>query len=456
VLHRRLIAPAAALLVLAFPFTARAKLVVSDLVLEGPAKTKKEVILSRMHLQPGDPVDFAVLDAARERLFASDLFVSVNVWLDMPREEASRKMYLEEAAEPVDVHVALEEKLSWFIVPMGSLGSGDRSAGLAYGDQNVGGQGIAFLVAAQYGQSKSYVVGGLREPIAAFAPLTYGLAGAFRLEDIRFFDNHRLLMHVPTRVEGGEGQIGWVLTPALRVMIGAMYNRVEVFTLRMDDGSASALAYNPKAGNLVLGQLYLLYDATLAPEGLRRGTRVSLRNEVSSGFWKSDFDYVKVDFQMELYGKVLGTYPSLNLRATLNYPTSERGVPLTQLIRLGGSDLRGYQANEFHGDTLLTLQLEDQVPVLTGLKVPLTTSRLNVAAAAFVDVGTLLDRHPAGIASESAPAAMPKLKDLHTGVGAGVRVLVPGIAIPALKLDVAYGIDVKDVAVVVSIAGGSL
>jgi len=34
--------------------------------------------------------------------------------------------------------------------------------------------------------------------------------------------------------------------------------------------------------------------------------------------------------------------------------------------------------------------------------------------------------------------------------------LVPGVAIPAVKLDVGYGIDVKDYAVTLSIAGGGL
>jgi outer membrane protein assembly factor BamA len=101
---------AVALLSLAFPAAAQAKLVMGQLVLHGITKTKEEAILARMRLQPGDPVDYSVLKAAEERLVASDLFVTVRVWLDMPREQAVQKMYLEERDEPVDVHVTADEK----------------------------------------------------------------------------------------------------------------------------------------------------------------------------------------------------------------------------------------------------------------------------------------------------------------------------------------------------------
>jgi outer membrane protein assembly factor BamA len=235
-----------------------------------------------------------------------------------------------------------------------------------------------------------------------------------------------------------------------------MYNRIGVFSPHGDDPGAAAPAYNARDGNLVVLQLFLLYDDTAAPEGLRRGTRIALKNEISDRFWKSDFDYVKLDFQVELYGHWGPTYPSMVLRSVVNYPTSERGVPITQLLRAGGADLRGYIVNEFHGDTLVLVQLEDQVPVFKGIKVPLTSIKLNVAAAVFVDTGALLERHPGGIAGVTASAPSPAFADFHTGLGAGLRLLVPGVAIPALKVDVAYGIDVKDYAVTVSIAGGGM
>jgi hypothetical protein len=47
-----------------------------------------------------------------------------------------------------------------------------------------------------------------------------------------------------------------------------------------------------------------------------------------------------------------------------------------------------------------------------------------------------------------------KLKDIHASFGGGVRVILPGVAIPAFKVDVGYGIDVHAVGVTISIAGG--
>jgi len=49
-----------------------------------------------------------------------------------------------------------------------------------------------------------------------------------------------------------------------------------------------------------------------------------------------------------------------------------------------------------------------------------------------------------------------KLGDIHASVGGGVRVILPGVVVPALKIDLGYGIDVRDVAVTVSIAGGGI
>jgi outer membrane protein assembly factor BamA len=453
---RPLLLAAAAVLSLSAPVPAQAKLVLGRLVLHGITKTKDDALLARMRLRPGDPIDDAVLKAAEERLVASDLFVTIRVWLDLPREQAVRAMYLEKQPEPVDVHVTGEEKQSWFVFPTGSFGGGDKAAGLVYGDQNQDGHGLQVVAAAQYGESKSYLLAGLRDPIVPFAPLTYAFDVVLRLETFRFYDAHRLVLHVPTRVMGGEGQVGWVVTPTVRAMVGAMYNRIGVFSPQGDDPSAAAPAYNARDGNLVVLQLFLLYDDTAAPEGLRRGTRIALKNEISDRFWKSDFDYVKLDFQVELYGHWGPTYPSMVLRSVINYPTSERGVPITQLLRAGGADLRGYIVNEFHGDTLVLVQLEDQVPVFKGIKVPLTSIKLNVAAAVFVDTGALLERHPGGIAGATASAPSPTFADFHTGLGAGLRLLVPGVAIPALKVDVAYGIDVRDYAVTVSIAGGGM
>jgi hypothetical protein len=139
------------------------------------------------------------------------------------------------------------------------------------------------------------------------------------------------------------------------------------------------------------------------------------------------------------------------LRAALVYPTSERGVPVTETLRAGGSDLRGYQVDEFHGDTLVAMQLEEQVP-LVRLRRPW---RLNFVGAVFADVAALLERHPGGrIVTDPTRriASRPKLDDFHTSVGAGVRLLIPGVAIPAIRVDFGYGIDVRDYAVSFSLA----
>ena len=441
------------------PAPAAARLVVDRVVVRGAAKVTMRVLATRMHLYPGDPVDFAVLSAAEQRLIESDLFSSVRVFIDLPTAEAVRRMYLDDRAYPVEVVVEAVGKHSWFIFPTASFGSGDWAGGLVYADQNFIGRDVQLIGAGQLGQSRSYVFAAFRDPLVAGAPLTYSVSALYRREQIRFFTNHRLLMQVPTTVAGGEGQIGWVLSPHTRALLGVSARHQAVDPAEGLAPDATPLPYNSRSGRILLLQLQFQYDNTRAPEGLRRGVRLLLKNELSDRYWASDFDYYKLETRVELYGRLRWNYPSLVLNAVVDYPTSDRGCPVTELLRIGGPTLRGYLANEFHGDTLVSAQAEDQA-VLLRLRLPWTQVRFIVAGAIFVDAATLLERHPGGTAVP-APGTLPppvrsKLDDIHVSFGGGARIILPGVVIPALKLDVGYGIDVRSVAVTVSIAGGGL
>ena len=77
------------------------------------------------------------LSGAERRLVDRDLFASVRVYVDMPRAEAARRMYVDAEDTVVDVQVELSEKHSWFVAPMGSFGSGDYAGGITYGDRNL-------------------------------------------------------------------------------------------------------------------------------------------------------------------------------------------------------------------------------------------------------------------------------------------------------------------------------
>lgn len=441
------------LVVLLLPGRPEAKLVSRGLVLHGATKTQESTIRALIGLEPGDPVDSALLESAERRLAQSDLFLSGKVWLDLPAEEAARRMSAGEATEEIDVHVTVEEKQSWFAVPVGSVGAGDLAIGAAFVEQNLAGLGLQLLAAAQYGQSKSFVLAGLRQPQASFAPLTWSVFGFWRLESFRFYEDHRVTFHVPARVMGGDVKLGWVATPTLRLTAGLLYHRIQVFAPAADNPAAAPPAYNPRSGGLVLAQIHLVYDSTVAPQGMREGARFTMFNELADGVLGSDFDYFKLDLRLELYGKWRQTYPSLLGRVTVTQPTSPRGVPLSELLRSGGPELRGFNTSEFRGDVVATLQLEEQIPLLSDIPVPLTEKTINLALATFVDVGLVAERNPGGVAGA---ASGPAKVGLHAGVGVGARVVIPGIAIPVLRVDLAYGIDVKDLAVTLAVAGGSI
>ncbi|GAC1351524.1 MAG: hypothetical protein NVS3B20_10380 [Polyangiales bacterium] len=428
---------------------------VERITVRGETKTTKRVLSARMNIAPGDSVDFEGLKNAEQRLIESELFSSARVFIDMPKAEAAQRMYVSDADYPVEVHVEVTDKQSWFIAPIGSFGSGDYAGGVAYGDQNVLGRDEQLVAAAQIGQSKSYIFGGFRDPLVVGAPLTWGLAGLYRYEQFRIFTNHQLAYQVPTLVGGGEAEVGWVLSPHLRALFGFSARQQLTRAPEVFLSDSTLPSYNSLSGRIFLLVFSVRYDDTLAPEGLRRGVRFMLKNELSDHYWRSEFDYSKFEARAELYGRLKWNYPSLVLDTVFNLPTSSRGIPLTETLRLGGSNLRGYLVNEFHGDTLVSAQAEDQVVVVRGVPLPFVDTRFNVAAAAFLDVAALLERHPGGTSVDLPVQARPKFADFHTGVGAGVRFILPGVAIPAIKADLGYGIDVHSFAVTVSIAGGT-
>ena len=440
----------------AWPAPAGARLVVDHIVARGTTAVTIRVLATRMHMYPGDTVDLAVLKAAEQRLIESDLFSSVHVFVDLPTPEAVRRMYLDKGTYPVEVVVEAVGKQPWIAFPTASFGSGDWAGGAIYVNQNLIGRDVQLVGAEQIGQSRSYLFVEYRDPLVVGAPLTYSLSGLYRYEQIRFFVNHSLVQQVPTSVAGGEGQLGWVLSPHTRASLGlsARYQ-----TVGSPQWCATELPYNPHSGRIFLLQFQLQYDDTRAEEGLRRGTRLFLKNEVSDRYWGSDFDYFKFEMRVDLYGRYRWNYPSLILDGVFDYPTSDRGVPVTELIRIGGSNLRGYLTNEFHGDTLVSAQAEDQA-VLLHLRLPWTQVRFNVAAAIFVDAATLLERHPGGTTvpppDVGAPPVRSKLKNIHASFSGGVQIILPKVAIPTFKVDVGYGIDVHSVAMTISVANGEM
>lgn len=441
------------------PSSAQARLVVAGIVVRGATNVRTRVLSARMHLDVGAAVDFAALSAAQQRLIESDLFSSVRVFIDLPTVEAVRRMYVDDATYPVEVVVEAVGKQPWFVFPTASVGSDDAAAGVVYANQNLLGRDVQLVSAGQIGQSNSYVFVAYRDPLVVGAPLTYSTSALYRREQIRLFENHRLVMAVPTTVFGGDGQIGWVLSPHTRAFLGLSARKQTVDPAEALAPDAMPLPYNSRAGRIFLLQFQFQYDSTRAEEGLRQGLLLLLKNEVSDRYWLSEFDYSKFETRVEMYGHYGWNYPSLILKMVFDYPTSDHGVPVTEELRVGGSNLRGYLTNEFHGDTLFSAQVEDQA-VLFRLRLPWTQVHFNIAAAIFVDAATLLDRHPGGTTVASLDTPQPPVRshldDIHASFGGGLRFILPGVVVPALKVDVGYGIDVRDVAVTVSIAGGGL
>lgn len=451
---------------------AHARLVLRGVIVRGATKTKPSAVQARMRLRQGDRVDMETLKLAKERLMASELFTDVKATVNLPHEEAVSLMYVETPVRPVDLVIQVKEKHSWIILPTASLGAGDRSGGLVFAERNLLGHDVQLIGAGQIGESTSYIFAAYRDPSLRIAPLILAVSGIYRRVDIRFFADHQLVQSVPTSIVGGEMQLGYALSTHLSILPGTLIHKQEVDAaeeLSLPEGDATppeplqctqtglvdasgqpvtlSAPYNCEEGKIILLKLDLIYDRTTAPAGLRRGIALAFRNDLSDSLWNSDFHYFKVDFALELYGYLWKTYPSAILRTRVIYPSSPSGVPLTQMLRLGGAELRGFLTDEFHGDTEFRLQLEEQVPLYEFTRL----WKLKLVGAVFVDTGLLLERHPGGEPISTGVGSVG-WEDVHMGVGGGLRFVLPGVVIPAVKFDVGYGIDVNDVAVTFSIA----
>jgi hypothetical protein len=318
------------LILVAMPASAQARLVVDRIVVRGTTNVTTRVLAARMHLYSGDTLDFALLGAAEQRLMESDLFSKVRVFIDLPTAEAVRRMYLDDATYPVEVVVEAVGKQAWFVFPTASLGSGDWAGGVVYANQNLLGRDVQLISAGQIGQSRSYAFVGYRDPLVVGVPLTYATSALYRREEIRLFANHSLVLQVPTTVAGGDAQIGWVLSPHTRALVGvsARYQAVEATADLAARHSATALQF-PRRSYLPFAVSVPIRQHPCAG-GLRQGILLLLKNEVSDRYWLSDFDYSKFEARVELYGHYWWNYPSVILKMVLNDPTSDHGVPVTE------------------------------------------------------------------------------------------------------------------------------
>ena len=221
--------------------------------------------------------------------------------------------------------------------PIARFGSGDYAGGIAYGDQNFLGHNVQVVSAAQIGQSRSFVFAGYRDPLVIGAPLTWGIDGLYRYEQIRFFVNHQRVLQEPTLVGGGEAELGWVLSPHLQALFGFSARLQRVLASEILQPNVTLPAYNPRSGRIFLLVFQIRYDNTIAPEGLRRGIRMLFKDEISDQYWSSQFDYSKFEARTELYGKWAWNYPSLSLRTVFDYRSR---VGACRLPKCSGSAAR--------------------------------------------------------------------------------------------------------------------
>ena len=125
------------LLVAALPAAALAAGTVQEISVEGNTRTSRQVILRALDVRPGDTVDDAALPALRQRVYNLRLFREVEI--------ATRP-----AAAGVVLAVSVEERWTLVPIPFAGASEGSFRAGLALLESNLLGRNKQLVVVGAY------------------------------------------------------------------------------------------------------------------------------------------------------------------------------------------------------------------------------------------------------------------------------------------------------------------
>ncbi len=435
---------------LAGPRSASADLLVSQVIISGNKKTSQKRIEQIMGIRAGDKITFESLDRARSELARAKLFENIQVEIGLPTEQAGAVMYEPSKLVQTEVFVFLKEKLSWLGFPFGSASSDNKAIGAVALDQNFLGTTQKILAAGQYGVQTTFGFLSWRNPSLFGSRLGMDIWGIARKDDIPFYRDHFVVQKALTKDFGGALMIGGYWTRDFSTWIGGSYRRVFIEPPIVRPNQEPIFYTVPPSGkaNDIQLRLRLTYDNRNVEEEVYSGTLIQLENYVGDRFMLSDFDFLQFKLVVEQYFRYAKRWStSIRAMAGLSYATGQGGIPVMSEFAIGGTELRGSAFREFRGDTVFKVQLDEMVRLFSFW-------RITVRGALFYDIGVIYSRHPDGYGDMN--VGKVTLNDLHHGIGGGFRFYVRGIALPALSFDVAYGIDVRDVAYYFSVATGGL
>lgn len=418
-------APAPAPAPAAAPIADEAPRPIAGFDVRGDSKVKPQTLGYLSHTAIGDLINAGDVPRIEQALLSSELFTQVSVALEAAPGDPSPGFIVVATAS---------DKHSWIVAPTVFALPGNTAFGVGFVENDFRGLDQKILLYGQIGTRTSLFFGTFLDPAFHGTPLTWraDLYAYHRL--LEEYENppgdprsFAIARTTTTTYLSAGALLGWNflwwLVGDLRLRGGYAYFR------DAQDASGQLVARPEKDGWDVTLQARLTIDHRYHRYGVTWGSYAQLHLEPSIPGLDS-YGYQFALFRAYHSWRLFEEH-ELELRTLLS---AGRHLPLHEELTIGGApDLRGYDVDQFRGDTRAVVRAEYSVPLFKW-------RFLAFRAIGFYDGGY------AGFFQRRLSDRDYLPNQLGAGywrddVGAGLRIYLNNIVLPLLGLDLGYGIE---------------
>ncbi len=438
---------------------------IREIVVEENTKTTADTVILISRIDVDDDWNVDMIETIKARLVSSGLFKEVTVFTE-PHKLGG-----------VKVHLLVKDKHSWVIAPAFYTQPTNTGGGVGFGENNLFGKNQKLLLYGQVATGDSFFIGAWIIPSLGgtrlYAQLDTFLKSARNIE-----------YAAPTRylnAEPDQGANKAVRESRLNYLNGGIKLGIELFRgFKIDSRMRAArVSY----GDTKLSEGATIDDVTGVPGsdpntpledpgiegwdvsnettmsidrranwyGIQSGYRYAASVEVAVPGLGSDFRYYLAGVSIFRAKKILERH-NLIFKSNVGHGFH---LPFQQEYLTGGTSMRGWLNNQFRGDFRAIANLEYSVPLFT-------IKGLSVRGLAFWDSAytTFLttsnpqrnylpnSRRDQDVENSKFQTYLAPFKN---SVGVGTRLYLRQIVLPLLGIDVAYGLEARDVQVYLAI-----
>lgn len=388
----------------------------------GDSKVTDRTLGYLAHVHLGDPVGPEDLPELQVALISSELFKSASV-------------ALEDAPGGYVLAAKLDDKMSWIVGPTIYFLPSNRAVGVGFAENDFRGHDQKFLLYGQLGTKTSIFFATFLDPSFHGSPLQY--RADIYLER-RQIDEYANPPGMPTNFDIARSteqtfldagmlvgwQFHWWLVADTRLRAAYV-----IFHDAVDPRTNTPATKPQQDGWDTTLQTRLTLDHRIHNFGLTSGPFMQFLVEPSVPGWDS-YGYFNSQLRAYYSWVFLGEH-EFEVRAT-----GQAGyhLPLHEDNALGGgTDLRGYQLDQFRGDTVGVLRGEYSVPLFRWWL-------FKFRGLGFYDGGVATYEHPRMNDRNYLPDQLGRTF-YRNDVGIGLRAYVKAVVLPLLGIDLGYGIE---------------